>query len=657
MGDRGVDRVAWLEAELRRHQDLYYNGSPELSDADFDALRDELEALAPGSAALSAIGADAADGFPKAAHVLPMGSQAKAADSDEFLAWCAKRGLPEYVVEWKLDGASLELQYEAGRLVRAVTRGDGTVGDEITANALRMRGVPATLPQAWDGAVRGEVVMSKSTFAEHFPDKANCRNAANGLMKRKDGKGTERLEVLCYDAAPAGVYGAAVISAAAKGAALGAASQTAPGQAALEPPFDDESAKLAWLGRMGFDVVRSYVLADPYEVIDLRAKIALERPSLPFDIDGLVVKARNVDVEDMRRARPERQIAFKFPLEEAATTLVGVEWSESGATYTPVALVEPVRLAGTTVKRASLANTNAIRGMGLKLGSKVILVKRGEIIPKIEGLVENPAGAEEIVAPTECSCGSALVDEGTRLYCPNPDCPKKALHRIEKWISTLGVMEFGSTILGRLFESGRVLSIADLYSLEAEELAGYERMGQASAAKLVQNLRAKARPSLAEFIAGFDIEGIGVLMVEKAVQAGFSTLDALRQATTEQLASIDGFGELTAEALRSGLAALSAQMDAALESGAVEIRPERSDGGPLDGLSFCFTGEMASMKRPEAEALVRSLGGSTRSSVVKGLSYLVTNDPASGSAKNRKAAELGVPVIGEAEFLAMAGRA
>lgn len=638
--DGGENRISWLEAELARHQDLYYNRAPEISDAEFDALRDELEALAPDSPALAAIGADSSDGFAKAAHVVPMGSQAKAADADEFLAWCAKRSFPEYVVQWKLDGASLELQYEGGRLARAVTRGDGSVGDDITQNASSMRGVVSTLPAPWDGAVRGEVVMSRATHRDRFPDKANCRNAANGIMKRKDGAGSELLEVICYDAAPSGIYG----------------QPTLGGTARLAPPFDDEIAKLSWLRDMGFDAVPHFVVEDPYEVVDLRARIAVERPTMPYDIDGLVVKARDVDVDDMTRARPERQIAFKFPLEEATTTLVGVEWSESGATYTPVALVEPARLAGTTVKRASLSNTNTMRGMGLKLGSRVILVKRGEIIPRIEGLVENPKDARDIEIPSACSCGTALVDEGTRLFCPNPACPKKALHRIEKWISTLGVMEFGYAILGRLFESGRVRTIADLYTLEAAELAGYERMGETIASKLVQNLRAKAEPTLSEFVAGFDIEGIGVLMVERAVAAGFDTLEALRSASLEQLASIDGFGEVTAATLKEGLSLLAAQMDEALAAGVVRIKARRA-GGPLSGLSFCFTGELSSMKRPEAEALVRSLGGATRSGVAKGLSYLVTNDPASGSSKNRKAAELEVPIIGEAEFLALAGKA
>ncbi len=643
MGKDSTTRIAELEADILRHQDLYYNKSPEITDDSFDALRDELSALAPDSPVLAAIGKDSSDGFPKAAHVLPMGSQAKAAGVDEFLSWCAKNPFPEYVVEWKLDGASLELQYEDGRLARAVTRGDGTIGDDITRNASRMKGVLTTLGASWSGAVRGEVVMSRSTLRDHFSDKANCRNAANGIMKRKDGIGAERLEVICYDAAPRGLYG--------QGAVANDIDEPVP-----EYPFGDELAKIEWLKALGFTVVETACFVEPFAVVDYRARVIDGRPGLDYDIDGLVVKSRLVDVADMRRARPERQIAFKFPLEEASTTLVDVEWSESGATYTPVAIVEPVRLAGTTVRRASLSNTNTLRGMGLRKGSRVIIVKRGEIIPRIEGLVENPEGSSEIVAPSSCPCGAALVDEGTRLYCPNPACPKKALHRLEKWLATLDVMEFGTTILGRLFESGRVVAIADLYTLSPEELAGYDRMGETSAAKLVQNLRARNQVSLAEFIAGFDIEGIGLLMVEKATQAGFSTLEALRGAGVEELAAIGGFADIMARTLHDGLAFHAAAMDDVLATGAISIREAVQGTGTLSGASFCFTGELASMKRSRAEALVRSLGGSVRSSVAKGLSYLVTNDPLSGSSKNKKAASLGVAIIDEKAFLGLATR-
>jgi DNA ligase (NAD+) len=389
------------------------------------------------------------------------------------------------------------------------------------------------------------------------------------------------------------------------------------------------------------------------EVIDYRAHVMDIRPSLDYDIDGLVIKGREIDPSDLARSRPEKQIAFKFSLEEAITTLREVEWSESGATYTPIAKIDPVQLAGTTVQRANLANPNMISAMNLKIGSRVVVTKRGEIIPKIEALVENPDDAVEIAQPSMCgACGTALLDEGTRLYCPNPSCPKLIHHRLEKWISVLDVRDFGVTLIKRLFDSGRVRSIPDLYTLTVDELAGVDRMGTASATKVIKSLASKKEVSLPAFIAGFDIEGIGETMVEKLVASGFDTIDKLFAASEDDIAGVNQFGSIMAHSLKAGLNSLESEMRALLATGHVAIAAPVS-GGAFAGISFCFTGELVSMKRPDAEARVKALGGQAKSSVVKGLSYLVTNDVASGSSKNAKARELGIPIINEETFLSM----
>ncbi len=633
------NRARELERVIRHHQDLYYTGNPEISDAEFDALWDELKSLDPDNLLFSTINSESTDGFPKEYHLIPMGSQEKAADPEAFEAWAAKMSFDEFIVQYKLDGASLELQYERGAFVRAVTRGDGRVGDDITGNARKMRGVIHELSgesgprgaNPFSGGVRGEVIMTRATRSERFPDKANCRNAANGLMKRKDGSGSEYLEVICYDAAP-GTPGSPFTG---------------------DAPFADEYGKLAWLSANGFTTVPTETCAGAREVIEYRARVMDMRGSLPYDIDGLVVKGRVIDPEDLARSRPEKQIAFKFSLEEAVTTLREVEWSESGATYTPIARIDPVQLAGTTVQRANLANPNMIASMGLMIGSRVVVVKRGEIIPKIEALVSNPRGATPIAQPDRCSaCGSTLVDGGTRLYCPNRDCPKLIHHRLEKWIGVLDVRDFGATLIKRLYESGRVRSIPDLYTLTLAELSALDRMGDLSAAKVLKSLRSKGEVSLTEFVAGFDIEGIGETMVEKLVAAGYDTLDKLFDAEESAIAGVYQFGEIMARSLKEGLTAARSEMESLLASGAVKIRAPVS-GGALSGASFCFTGELNSMKRPDAEARVKVLGGQAKSSVVKGLSYLVTNDPESGSSKNAKARELGVRIIGEDEFLAL----
>jgi DNA ligase (NAD+) len=377
-------------------------------------------------------------------------------------------------------------------------------------------------------------------------------------------------------------------------------------------------------------------------------------------------------MDDLRRARPERQIAFKFELEQAVSILRQVEWSESGSTYTPIGIVDPVRLAGTTVKRANLCNPDMIRDMNLRLGSAVVVVKRGEIIPKIEGRADYLNGEGDSLAdspdtplfhderllpiemPSVCgTCGTALVDAGTRLYCPNPACPKRLLHRIKKWVDVLDIREAGKKTLTQLFDKGRIRRIVDLYTLEVQELAAFERMGELSAAKLIHNIRSPRTLSVADFIAGFDIEGIGSLTMEYITQAGYNSLEKLRAASVEELSGVFRTGEITARAVVEGLKETADDMDAVLAAGFVKL--ESAVQLQLAGKSFCFTGELSTMKRGAAEARVKELGGLVKASVTQSLSYLVTNTPESGSSKNRSAAKFGVPVIDEEQFLEIIG--
>ncbi|MDR0563035.1 MAG: NAD-dependent DNA ligase LigA [Spirochaetaceae bacterium] len=622
-------RIETLERLIPAYQASYYNGEAEISDEEFDILWNELKQLKPDSKVLAEIGADAAEGFTKARHLIPMGSQEKAANPAEFRSWAEKITPETFVVQYKLDGASLELQYEGGKLVKAVTRGDGIVGDDITLNARRMDGVVEALDVPFTGGVRGEVMMTRYIWKEKYAEKANCRNAANGIMRRKDGAGCEDLTLIAYDVAAVGEDGF----------------------------FQDEIEKVRWLKNRGFSVTITAEFSDAEEVIAYRQKTAEERASLPIDIDGLVVKDRKTDMNDLRRARPERQIAFKFDLETAYSILRAVEWSESGATYTPIGVVDPVRIAGTTVQRANLNNPDMIRSLGLKIGSAVSVVKRGEIIPKIEGLA--PEGSlpkepeQDIEFPTRCErCGADLEDGGTRLFCPNPKCPKRLLHRLQKWVAVLDIRELGEKLIRQLFDKERVRRIPELYTLNPEELAEFERMGELSSAKVIRHIRTKRELPLSAFVAGFDFEGVGETIMEKAVAAGFNTLEKLRSASAEALAEVYGLGAITAGIIVEGLKETAEEMDQTLATGIIAIAPPPpEDTQPLKGFSFCFTGELSSMKRSEAEEKIRALGGSAKSSVVKDLSFLVTNDPRSGSAKNKKARGLGIPMIDEKAFI------
>lgn len=630
-------RINELVSLIKRYQTSYYNGEGEISDAEFDALWDELKNLDPENEILKKIGTDSGN-FAKLRHVMPMGSQEKAANPEQFLGWASKHVYDEYFVEFKLDGASLELQYEHGKLVHAVTRGDGTIGDDITVNAKKMNGVAAALFDLagnlidYSGGIRGEVIMTHDVHKEKFSDKANCRNAANGLMKRKDGEGCEYLKLIVYDAfSPSG-----------------------------NQPFSDEESKINWLKSCGFNTVPLKICKSPQEVIEYRSHVMDIRNQLEYDIDGLVIKERQINFQDASRARPDRQIAFKFSLEEAVTILRSVDWSVNGGTYTPVAIFDEVELNGTKVQRASLANPDTMKALGVKIGCKVVVVKRGEIIPKIESVIHEDALCESpVVFPDKCECcGSKLIDNGSRLYCPNKKCSKRILHQLLKWVQVADIRDLGETLVTQLFEKGKVQSISDLYKLSAEDLTPFflneeslaaekKSLGAEKVAASIQNHR---KMSLAVFVAGFDIEGIGETTVEKLVAAGFNTLNALLNMTVEQASAVYGFAEILAKTAVDGLNENALEMRFLAEN-FVEI--VQDSAGKLVGKSFCFTGELHSMKRNDAEALVKANGGTCKSSVTKDLSYLVTNDVSSGSSKNQKAVKFGIPVINEEQFIKM----
>lgn len=630
------NRIKELEILIQKHQKAYYNGEAEISDFEFDKLWDELKEIDPQNKILQKVGADSVT-FSKIKHVMPMGSQEKAANPEQFLSWAQKHVYDEYFVEYKLDGASLELQYNHGILVNAVTRGDGEIGDDITANAKKMQGVISSLYLDgklidFTGGIRGEVIMTHQVHKEKFPDKANCRNAANGLMKRKDGQGSEFLNLIVYDALETNgnVF------------------------------FEDEEQKINWLNKCGFNVVPLKICKNPQEVILYRASVMENRKQLDFDIDGLVVKERFINLDDAFRARPDRQIAFKFSLEEAVSVVRQIEWSISGVTYTPVAIFDEVELNGTKVQRASLANPDTLRDLGVQIGSRVVVVKRGEIIPKIESLAPSLDG--DILTPVEvphkCEvCQTELIDEGSRLYCPNKKCSKRILHQLLKWQQIVDIRDLGETLITSLFNDKKVTSISDIYKLTVEDLVPYflneesissekESLGAKKVYNSIQNHRTV---KLSTFIAGFDIEGVGESLAEKLIEAGFDSLQKLLDATVDEIANVYGFAQIMAQTIVEGLKEQASEMNYLVNSQLVTI--QTSVAGKLSGKSFCFTGELKTMKRQDAENLVKQNGGSTKSSVTKDLSFLVTNDVSSGSSKNQKAAKFGVPVISEQEFL------
>lgn len=652
-------RIDTLSSLIKKYQASYYAGQEEISDKAFDDLWDELKSLDPDNPVLKSIGHEESalaatkdpdlfnssinSDFPKVRHLMMMGSQEKCATEDEFLSWVKKHPYKEYLVEYKLDGASIELQYTAGIFRRAVTRGDGVTGDDISSNALYFTGLVREIPGAcngegtpFTGSVRGEVLMTHENMKEHFPDGKNCRNAAAGLMKRLDGVAEcKYLSIVTYDAQWSGE--------------------------GRNPYFQDEEEKITFLKKSGFETTPLKIFSTAQEVLDYRIEIDKKRKDLNYDIDGLVIKAREIDRFDAARPRPQKQVAFKFTLDEARTTLLKVEWSTNGATYTPIAIFDPVLLNGTTVRRASLVNPDTIKSLGVRLGSTIVVTKRGEIIPKVERVVQGAkevGNAAEITLPTVCEvCGALLINGGTRLFCPNRLCSKRVVHQLHKWVATLNILEIGDVLLEKLTSSGLVQSITDLYKLTEATLrpfflqaADSSEKPSLGAKRVLESLEQSKTIPLAAFIAGFDIEGVGVLMCEKVISAGHDTLSKIFSLTVEDVASIAGFADIMAKTFVDGIKENRVEMES-LSNSVITIRNPSS--GSLKGVTFCFTGELHSMKRLAAEELVKQNGGSSKTSVTKDLTYLVTNNPNSNSAKNRAAREYGVKVITEETFLSL----
>ena len=624
------EQVKYLTKEISLHRYLYYNEQPEISDAKYDTLEDKLRELDPENAILFKVGVDSSDIFTKREHILPMMSQDKVTQPQEFIKWAKKRNYKAFLIQFKLDGISIELQYENGIFQYALTRGDGKIGDDVSANVTKMKGYISRLNSNFTGAIRAEVLLFHNIFEKKYSNEfQNCRNGTSGIVRRKNGIGSGDLNLIFYDAI----------------------------STSDNVIFQNEIQKLKWLKEENFPTILTKNVKTPQEVIVVWGDVMNnKRDSLEYDIDGLVIKGKTIDLEDMKRAKPMGQIAFKFHSEEIETVVKDVEWSISGHIYTPVAIVKPVRLMGTTVSRASLANPNLIEELKLKIGSEVFISKRGDIIPKIERVTKTPPEAKDIILPTECEvCSTKLKNEGTRLICPNDSCPKRAYHRLVKWIKKLNVKHFSEKlILKPLFENKKISTIADLYNLKISSLTKLEQVKETSARKALDNLFAVKDVSSAKFIGGFDIENIGEDLTQRVVNAGFDTLEKIRNASNYQLSQVDGFADLTAQYLRDGIEKLYPQMKELLNTNKITIKGVIKTGGKLEGISFCITGSLENFKpRSKAEDLVIKLGGIVKKNVTKDLNYLVTNSDELTKKYVTAQEQENTKIISEEKFLEM----
>lgn len=659
-------RMKHLAAEITKNSRLYYDlDAPVISDYDYDMMFKELKeleekypSLADPNSPTKRVGGEAATGFEPVTHTVPLGSLSDVFDFDEVRAFVERTKAFDaecgYSVECKIDGLSVALRYENGVLVRGATRGDGRVGENVTGNLRTVRSIPLTLNTeklaGMDTSVvevRGEVYMPHSSFERLNAERekrgealfANPRNAAAGTLRQLDPKvcASRGLDIFVFN------YQTGTLD------------------------FKEHDESLLALEKLGFRIIPYLkVVKTADEVISQIEEIGKMRGTLPFDIDGVVIKVNDLALRRTigeNSATPKWAVAYKFPPEEKETKLtdIVIQVGRTGI-LTPNAVLEPVKLAGTTVSRATLHNLDFIRERDIMIGDTVVLRKAGDIIPEVVRAVpEKRDGAQvPFEMPERCpSCGEPVEldeeSEGSAYYCTNSDCPAQIMRNLIHFASK-GAMDIdglGPALLEKLHDTGLVKSIADIYSLTAEQLAGLERMGEKSAAKLISSIEKSKSAGLARFLSALGIHQVG----DKAaavIAARFGDIEELFKATPETLCEIDDVGEITAENIVSFFShPQTRRMIDRLKDVGVVMTAEKAAAGDdrFAGMTFVLTGTLPDMTREQASALITSHGGKVSGSVSKKTSYVVAG--AEAGSKLAKAESLGVPVIDEAELLRM----
>ena len=663
-----ASRMKHLAAEITKNSRLYYDlDSPVISDYDYDMMFRELKelegkypSLADPNSPTKRVGGEAATGFEPVTHTVPLGSLSDVFDFDEVRAFVGRTKAFDaecsYSVECKIDGLSVALRYENGVFVRGATRGDGRVGENVTENLRTVRSIPLTLnTEKLNGMdtsvveVRGEVYMPHSSFERLNAERekrgealfANPRNAAAGTLRQLDPKvcASRGLDIFVFN------YQTGTLD------------------------FKEHDESLLALEKLGFRIIPYLkVVKTADEVVAQIEEIGKMRGTLPFDIDGVVIKVNDLALRRTigeNSATPKWAVAYKFPPEEKETRLtdIVIQVGRTGI-LTPNAVLEPVKLAGTTVSRATLHNLDFIRERDIMIGDTVVLRKAGDIIPEVVRAVPEKRDGTQVPfeMPERCpSCGEPVEldeeSEGSAYYCTNADCPAQIMRNLIHFASK-GAMDIdglGPALLEKLHENGLVKSIADIYSLTAEELAGLERMGEKSAAKLISSIEKSKSAGLARLLSALGIRQVG----DKAaavIAARFGDIEELFTATPEMLCEIDDVGAITAENIVSFFShPQTRRMIDRLKDAGVVMTAEKAASGDdrFAGMTFVLTGTLPDMTRDEASALITSHGGKVTGSVSKKTSYVVAG--AEAGSKLAKAESLGVPVIDEAELLRMTG--
>jgi len=629
MNQNRIQELAQLVADARQN---YYNSQPTVTDEVYDAWVDELAELQEAHPAVTAVGAPPVSSWPKVSHGIPMGSLNKVNTVDEMTVWCQKVGRkssvyePLFVTE-KLDGLSIHTRYENGKLVQALTRGDGTIGEDITPNVLKMRGVLQKLPEKFTGSLRGEIVLHKEDMI-FFPGKTSTRNTASGTSKRFDGDGCEYLTVYFYRISDG-----------------------------LD--FLTEEAAFQKLIAWGLKVPKWYVTAmapgtkTPQDIwIDYQQTV---RDTLPYEIDGLVVSLNDLAYQQSlgeQDSRPHGAVAYKFAPVAREAIIERIDW-QVGTTgrITPVAVFSPIRLFGAVVTNASVYNVRNIRSMGLDAGARILVARSGDVIPKVVSLV---CGTGTVAQPPDIcpSCASDLTMEGEYLVCQNKlGCKAQLVGTIWHWLVELGILEWGQTTIEKLVEAGLISGLPDLYYLNATSLVNIGGLGPKIAKNLLSNLQAATLVPLDRFFGALSIPLCGTSTFRAVVSAGFDTVGKIVGAIYDDLLIVPGLGPARARAIVAWMASGGSALVKSLQDAGIEI--ELPVQGKLTGKSFCFTGSMKH-KRAELEKMVASRGGVVKTSVTAGLTYLVIADPNSTSSKAQAARKNKTICISEEDFLKIA---
>ena len=654
--DDAKKRVSELTDIINYHSRLYYvENNPELEDYEFDRLMQELKKLEEEFPSLISpnsptqrVGGEVGNQFEKVTHTVQMGSLQDVFSFEqvkEFVERVSQTvSSPEFVVEPKIDGLSVSLEYRNGELARGSTRGDGFVGEDVTANIRTIKSVPLTLTEKIEYLeVRGEVYMPKSSFEKLVTEQElndeqpfkNPRNAASGSLRQKDPNITSKrnLDIFVFNVQQ--IIGKTLVS---------------------------HKQSLDYLKSLGFKVIPEYVKLSNFSDIEKRIReIGENRFKLPYDIDGVVIKTDDFSQREQigyTTKVPKWAVAYKFPPEEKQTKLIDIEVNvgRTGA-ITPVAVFEPILLAGTSVSRATLHNQDFIDELNISVGDTITVRKAGDIIPEVLNSLNDSTDKTPYRLPEFCPvCGAkAFREEGESvLRCPNYDCPAQILRSIIHFASksAMNIEGLGPSNVQALLDGKLIHSVADLYDLTKENLLTLERFAEKSANNLIEAIEKSKSNSLERLLNGLGIRNIGSASAKLLCQK-FVSLDAIMSAKPDDISRIEGFGDVMAESvvktlsephMRSIIEHLKKRgVNTEYHSSVVDNR--------FEGLTFVLTGTLESMTRDEAKAIIEKFGGKASGSVSKKTSYVLAGEDA--GSKLKKAQQLGIKIINEQEFKEM----